>query len=85
MSNIDHVYDKDPSKNKNAKKIENICWKHYREISGNEWKAGLHLPFGPIGAKEAQKSKLKVFVVGKNLKNLDALLKGEKFQGTVIS
>ena len=50
MSNIDYVYDKDPKKNKNAKKIKNICWKHYRKISGNRWKAGLNKPFDPDAA-----------------------------------
>ena len=69
VSNIDYLYDKDPKKHKDAKKIKNISWKQYRRISGNEWKAGLNLPFDPIAAKEAEKSKLKVFIIVKNLKN----------------
>jgi len=84
MSNIDYVYDKDPKKNKNARKIEGICWKHFRQMIGNKWKAGLSKPFDPIAAKEAEKSKLKVFVIGKNLRNFEKLLNGKKFNGTVI-
>ncbi len=84
MSNIDYVYDKDPKKYKNAKKIKNICWKHFRKMVGSKWKAGLNTPFDPIAAKEAERLKLKVFVIGKNLKNFENLLNDKKFKGTVI-
>ena len=84
MSNINYVYDRDQKKNKNEKKIRNICWKHYRKISGNKWKAGLNKPFDPIAAKEAEKSGLKVIVIGKNLSNFENLLNNRKFEGTVI-
>ena len=84
MSNINYVYDRDPKKNKNAKKIRNICWKHYRKISGNKWKAGLNKPFDPIAAKEAEKSGLKVIIIGKSLNNFENLLNNRKFEGTVI-
>ena len=84
MSNIDYVYNKDPRKNKNVKKIINICWKHFRELTGSKWQAGLNKPFDPIAAKEAEKSKIKVFIIGKNLKNFENLLNNKKFNGTTI-
>ncbi len=84
MSNIDYLYDKDPKKYKNAKKLKNICWKHYRKIIGKKWKAGLNTPFDPVAAKEAEKSKLKVFIIGKNLRNFEDLLQNKEFEGTTI-
>ena len=84
MSNIDYLYNKDPKKYNNAKKIKNISWKQYRKISGNKWKAGLNAPFDPIAAKEAEKSKLKVIIIGKNLRNFENLLQSKKFEGTII-
>ena len=84
MSNIDYLYDKDPKKYNNAKKIKSISWKRYRRISGNEWKAGLNAPFDPVAAKEAEKSKLKVIIIGKNLGNFENLLRDKGFEGTVI-
>ncbi len=84
MSNIDYVYDKDPKKNRNAKKIKNINWKGFRKITGNKWKAGLNMPFGPVAAKKAEKLRLKVIVIGKNLRNFESLLNDKKFDGTVI-
>ena len=84
MSNVDHVYDKDPKKFSDAKTIIKITWKDYRKISGGKWKAGLNLPFDPVAAKEAQRSKVKVIVIGKNLKNFENLLNQKKFNGTII-
>jgi len=84
MSNIDYVYDKDPKKHKNARKIRNICWKHYRNLIGKKWTAGLNAPFDPIAAKEAEKSGIKVIIIGKDLRNFENLLNDSKFNGTVI-
>ena len=84
MSNVDYVYDKDPRKHRDAKKIESIRWKDFTKLVGKKWKAGMHAPFDPIAAKEAQKSKIKVFIIGRDLKNLENLLNGKKFKGTVI-
>jgi len=85
MSNIDYLYDKDPKKYNNAKKIKNISWKRYRKISGSKWKAGLNAPFDPVAAKEAEKSGLRVFIIGKDLKNFEKLLDGKSFKGTIIN
>ncbi len=84
MSNIDYLYNKDPRKYPDAKKIKNISWKEYRKISGDKWKAGLNAPFDPVAAKEAEKSKLKVFIIGKSLRNFENLLQSKKFKGTIL-
>ena len=85
LSNIDYVYDKDPKKFKNAKKIEKISWPDFRRIVGNEWRPGLNAPFDPIASKLAHESNLKVAILnGKNLKNLEKYLNGDKFKGTKI-
>ena len=84
MSNVEYVYNKDPRKSKDARKIEKMSWNDYRKMSGGKWTAGLSLPFDPIAAKEAQKSRIKVSIVGKDLNNLKNLLEGKKFKGTVI-
>ena len=84
MSNVNHVYDKDPKKYRDAKKIDNISWQAFRKLIGDKWKAGLNTPFDPIAAKEAEKSKIKVSIIGKDLKNFRNLLDGKKFKGTII-
>lgn len=86
LSNIDHVYDKDPKKYKDARKIENINWHDFRKIVGNRWVPGMNAPFDPIASKQGEQLGLKVILAnGKNLKNLKDCLNGKKFKGTVIS
>src|SRR3989338_1885608 len=86
LSNIDYVYDKDPKKYKNAKKIEHIDWKTFREdIVGNEWRPGKNAPFDPIASQAAEKIGLTVRILrGTNLKQLKNVLGGEQFLGTEI-
>ena len=85
MTNIDYVYDKDPGKNKDAKKLLDISWREYRRIAGSKWSPRLNLPFDPIASREAQKKKLKAVILnGKDLQNLDNYLLGKDFKGTII-
>ena len=84
MSNVDYVYDKDPNKNKNAMKIGRISWQNYTKLISHKWKAGMNVPFDPVAANEAKKSGIKVSIIGNDLKNLENLLDGKQFKGTLI-
>jgi uridylate kinase len=85
LTNIDYVYDKDPRKFPDAKKIEKISWKDFRKIVGDKWDPGLNAPFDPIAARESEKIKLEVAIInGKNLENLEKYLNNDKFIGTII-
>jgi uridylate kinase len=86
LSNIEYVYDKDPSKYKSAKKIKEIDWHNFRKIVGNKWKAGANTPFDPVASREAEKLGLQVSILrGTNLGEVENALRGRKFKGTVIS
>jgi len=86
-SNIDFVYDKDPHTYSDAQKIEHIDWQSFRrDIVGNVWEPGKHVPFDPIASRSAQKMNLTVKMLdGNNIIALKHALRGEKFQGTVIA
>lgn len=85
LSNIKYVYDKDPKKHKDAKKIEEINWTDFRKIVGNKWDPGLNMPFDPVASKLAQEIKLRVVVAkGGDIKNLEKILNKKEFKGTVI-
>jgi uridylate kinase len=85
LSNIDYVYDKDPRKSKNAKPICAISWKDFRAMVGNEWDPGMNAPFDPVASRLAHNAKINVVIMnGKNMKNLDNLLRGKNFIGTVV-
>ena len=83
ITNINYVYDKDP-KLKGAKPIKEITWKNLRKIVGNKWIPGLNMPFDPIAAKQAEKLRLKVIIIGKDTNNLRKALENKKFKGTLI-
>lgn len=85
LSNINQVYDKDPSKFKDAKPLDKISWKELRKLVGDEWIPGMHAPFDPIAAKKAQDINVKVVVVnGNDFDNLENYFNGKKFVGTII-
>lgn len=85
LSNIDYVYDKDPNKYPDAKRIEQITWSDFMKLVGTTWDPGAHVPFDPIASRLASKLKLEVAILnGNNIWNLTSYLNGGSFVGTVI-
>jgi len=85
LSDIEYVYDKDPKRYHDAKKLERLSWDQMRKIVGDKWVAGMNLPFDPEACKEAQAANIRVVIMnGTDLENLKDYLKGAPFKGTVI-
>ena len=86
LSNIDYVYDSDPKKNPDAKKIEKISWADFRKLIPEAWDPGLSSPFDPVAAKEAESLGLEVALInGARLEEFSNYLDDKPFVGTVIS
>lgn len=85
ISNTDYVYDSDPKKNKEAKKIEKISWADYRNLIPKDWDPGLNSPFDPIASKKAQELNIEVsFISGDDIDNLKNCIEDLPFVGTTI-
>ncbi len=85
LSNIDWVYDKDPRTNPDAKPIEKLTWNEMEKLVGNKWIPGMNAPFDPIAAQLGKKQELTVIVAnGNDVPNLQHILDGDAFKGTVI-
>lgn len=85
MSNTDYVYDKDPKKFPDAKPLKKIKWQRIIKLVGKKWTPGLNMPFDPVAAQLAKKTGLKVVICnGQNLKNLEKIMEGKGFEGTMI-
>ena len=85
-SNIDCVFTADPRKDANAKPIKEMKWKEYRKMVGDKWDPGLSAPFDPIASKYCDRHGIEVAIVdGKNLKNLERVVEGSEFKGTLLS
>jgi uridylate kinase len=83
--NIPFVYNKDLLKYKNASPIKKISWKNYQKLIGTKWIPGLAAPIDPIAAKLARKLKIPALIIkGTELKNLEKVILGQKFKGTII-
>ncbi|MBD3309789.1 UMP kinase [Candidatus Woesearchaeota archaeon] len=86
MTNIDHVYDKDPGSHDDAEPLKALSWKQLLGITGDKWVPGMNVPFDPEAAKLAQRYELKVFILdGRNLDSFKDALEGRDFEGTLIS
>jgi len=91
LSNIDWVYDKDPHKYKDAKPIKKMTWEQMEDLVGKKldngkWIPGLSAPFDPIATKLAKKHHLTVIIAnGKDFNNLEKIIDGDSFKGTVIT
>lgn len=85
LLNIKQIYDKDPKLFPKARPITKLTWSSYREMIGEWWTPERQLPFDPFGTRLANELGLKIiFIGGKNLKNLENILEGKKFKGTII-
>nr|QQK86688.1 uridylate kinase [Treponema denticola] len=85
LSNIAKVCTDDPKKNPEARPIDSISWEDFIKIVGTEWVPGKNTPFDPIASQRAQKAGIKVIcAAGKDIENLENILNGKDFKGTVI-
>lgn len=86
LSDVDWLYDKDPNKYKDAKPIKKLAWEDMEEFVGSKWTPGKHIPFDPIAAKLARQQELTVIITnGHDFNNLEKIIEGDVFKGTVIT
>ncbi len=56
-----------------------------KKLVGDTWIPGKNVPFDPVATKKAAELGLTVIAAeGKNIPNLEKILKGETFYGTTI-
>jgi uridylate kinase len=86
LTDIAGLYDKDPKRYKRyAKFIPEISHKEFYKITKRiKFKPGQHFVLDQKAAKIIKKYKITTYLLGKEMKNLDNLLNGRHFTGTVI-
>ena len=85
-TNVDGVYDKDPNKYKNTKKIDEINILELINKYGTTWKkAGSNVVIDGPSLKIIYKNKIPTYVLnGKKLDELEKAILDKKFNGTII-
>ncbi len=86
LTNVSGLYTKNPKKFKDAKFISKISWKDFDKMANkSKFKPGQHFVLDQTASKIILKNKIPTYIIGKDLKQLDNLLKNKNFKGTIIS
>jgi len=86
MTNVRGLFSANPKTNKNAKFIPQESWKKFEERALKlKYKSGQHFVLDQRAATIIRKHKIKTYIIGENVKNIDKILKGKKFTGTLIA
>lgn len=84
-SNIPYVYEHDPNTHDTARAFASLRWNDYLALIPPQWNPGLSTPFDPTASREAQKAGMRVAILnGKNLRSLEAAVRGMPFEGTLL-
>ena len=85
ITNVNGLFTKDPNKFKDAKFIPKVSWKKFQKMAlKSKYSPGQHFVLDQSAATIIKKYKIPTYIIGKNLNNLENILKGKKFEGTII-
>ncbi len=85
LTNIAGLYDKNPLANKDAKFIPEISWQGFDNIVGKiKFKPGQHFVLDQNASKIIKENKIKTYILGQDINQLDNVLNNKKFKGTFI-
>lgn len=85
LTNVDGLYDKDPRKFKKANLITKISWRKFHELANKtKFQPGQHFVLDQSASKIILKYKIPTYILGTNLKQMDRVLKGKEFKGTLV-
>ena len=85
LTNVKGLYDKDPSKYKNAKFIKEISWKDFDKMAhASKYQPGQHFVLDQTASGVILRNKIPTYIIGEDMKQLDNLLHDRKFKGTRV-
>lgn len=85
MTNVNGLYSTNPLTNKNAKFIPWESWKKFDERANNmKYHSGQHFVLDQKAATMIHKDKIKTYIIGQDVRNIDKILQNKKFTGTLI-
>ncbi|MBU2616354.1 MAG: UMP kinase [Nanoarchaeota archaeon] len=86
LTNVKGLYTKNPKKYKNAKFIPEINWKEFDKLANaSKYQPGQHFVLDQTASKIIMKSKITTYIIGQDMEQLENVLKGKKFEGTLVN
>jgi uridylate kinase len=85
LTDVPGLYDKNPKEHKNARLIPKISWEDFNKIVNKiKFKPGQHFVLDQTAAGMIMRNKITTYILGKDMKQLENVLKNKKFKGTII-
>ncbi len=85
LTNVKGLYTNNPKKDKTAKFIGKISWEDFsKKAKKIKFSPGQHFVLDQNAAEIIKKEKIKTYIIGRDMKQLNNLLKNKKFKGTII-
>ena len=85
LTDVPGLFDKNPKKYKNAEFIHEISHKEFLKMARKiEFKPGQNFILDQKSAKIIKKYRIKTYIIGNDIKNLDNILNKKHFIGTMI-
>lgn len=86
LTNVKGLYTDNPKTHKNAKFIPSIDWKSFEKMANkSKYTPGQHFVLDQKASSIIRKYKIRTYIIGEDLKQLENVLEGKKFIGTTIS
>ena len=86
-TDVEGVHERDPRQDPKARRLDRLTWEEFRKMvhSGTTTAAGQNFVFDRFGADLLARSGIPLWIVhGRDLGNLEAALRGERFRGSRI-
>jgi uridylate kinase len=85
MTSVGALYDKDPKKYEDARKINGLSYEDAESMFfERRMDAGLNIPFDLVSLKIAERSGIKICIMGKEIELLKKVIEHGECPGTVI-
>lgn len=85
MTNIKGLFTANPVTNKNAKFIPAINWKDFQKMANKtKYQPGQHFVLDQGASNIIKEFKISTYIIGPDLKNIEKILKKQKFIGTLV-
>lgn len=85
LTNVTGLYNKNPLEHKDAKLILRISWREFcRMANKNKYEPGQHFVLDQTAAGIIMRARVPTYILGKDLKQLEAVLRDKNFRGSLI-
>jgi len=85
VTKVNGLYDKDPLKHNDARLIRRISYSEAGKMLNKiKEKPGQHFIIDRLALETASKNRIKIIILGKNIKNIERCINNNRFEGTII-